>query len=66
MNYKSYFNFSELFKFGEDGDIDEIPEEVLRATGQSFNVQQVSAREKGADNDSVLKHPTYQWQDQRK
>ncbi len=28
MNYKSYFNFGELFTFGDDADLDEVPAEI--------------------------------------
>ena len=63
MNYHSYFKFSELFDFGDDADKDDLAEEAMRATGQAFNAQ-VSVRDGEAE--SVLKQPTYQWQDQRK
>jgi len=32
MNYKSYFNFGELFKFGDDADQDEVPVDTWAAT----------------------------------
>ena len=32
MNYKSYFNFSELFTFGDDADQDEVPIDTWAAT----------------------------------